>query len=35
VAGEGSEVTLVAELRASRGLAEFDRSSLRVVPVGR
>ena len=28
-----TEVTLVAELRASRGTAEFDKDSLRVFPV--
>lgn len=35
VAGEEGEVVLVVELRASRGRAEFDRGSLRVVPMGR
>lgn len=28
-----TEITLVAELRASRGMAEFDRGSLRVLPM--
>lgn len=33
LAEDGAEVTLVAELRASRGRAEFDRNSLKVVPI--